>query len=134
MRYPLIGMILLATVCANNTGRIDQARGTMVAIKQLSTTVQGEPSATTRCPRPQDAFGPRYQTLTGTFQSLGVSPFGGKVAIITTTFATAPQAVPLTDAMYEALREVQPGTPVTFFAYVSSSASGAMTPYTCVEF
>ena len=134
MRYPLIGVILLTTACADNTGRIDQARGTTVAIKQLSTTIQGEPSATHRCPRPQDAFGPRYRTLIGTFQSLAVSPFGGKVAIIKTTFAAEPKSVPLTNEMYEALRQVQPGTPVTFFAYVSSSASGAMTPYTCVEF
>ena len=134
MRYPWIGVVLLAAVCANNTGRSEPARGMTVTIQQSGTTIQGEPSATHRCPRPQDAFGPRYQTLTGTFQSLGVSPFGGKVAIITTTFAAEPQSVPLTDAMDEALRDVQPGTPVTFFAYVSSSASGAMTPYTCVEF
>ena len=134
MRYPWIGVMLFVVVCTTNTGRIDQARGMTVTIQQLGTTIQGEPSATYRCPRPQDAFGPRYSTLTGTFQALAVSPFGGKVAIITTTFAAGPQSVPLTEAMYEALQAVQPGTAVTFFAYVRSSASGAMTPYTCVEF
>ena len=89
-----------------------------------------------RADRVEVTFGTfvEIEARTHAFQSLAVSPFGGIVAIIQTSFAAAPQSVPLTDAMAEALREVQPGTPVTFFAYVRSSTSGAMTPYTCVEF
>ncbi len=46
--------------------------------------------AVSRCPRPSDQYGSRYETLSGAYRSRGVSPGGGKFVNIMPRDGAAP--------------------------------------------
>ena len=91
---------------------------------------------TNRCPRPYDQYGPRYQTVMGTFiarQDAAPGGPGGKFVLIQAPSAAAPLSEAVTDTVFELLGAVQPGVVITLFGYVISSMAGAQAPYSCVE-
>jgi hypothetical protein len=94
---------------------------------------QGIAPTLTGCPRPSDQYGPRYQTVTGALMARRTTPGGGKFVVIKTPSAAAPQAETVTDAVFDRLGSVPPGTLITFFSYTHASMSGAHPPYSCVE-
>ena len=61
------------------------------------------------------------------------TPGGGKFVVIKTPSAAAPQAETVTDAVFDRLGSVPPGTLITLFSYRHASMSGAYPPYSCVE-
>lgn len=84
------------------------------------------------CPRPADQYGPRYQIMTGLYQSRQKAPGGGTVVTIMVDRAS-PMSVPVTGAVFRVAGNFRPGTRVTLVSYVSESTSGAMRPYSCIE-
>jgi hypothetical protein len=84
------------------------------------------------CPRPADQYGPRYQIMTGVYQSRQKAPGGGTVVTIMVDRAS-PMSVPVTSDVFSVAGIVRPGTRVTLVGYVSDSMSGAMPPYSCIE-
>jgi hypothetical protein len=88
----------------------------------------GPPSS---CPRPADQYGPRYQIMTGAYQSRGNEPWGGQY--VTIMRDKSPISVPVSGDVFNAAGNLRPGTRVTLVGYVSDSMSGAMPPYSCIE-
>jgi hypothetical protein len=84
------------------------------------------------CPWPADQYGPRYQIMTGVYQSRQKTPGGGTVVTIMVERA-APVSVPVTGGVFSVAGNVRPGTRVTLVGYVRDSRSGAMPPYSCIE-
>jgi len=85
------------------------------------------------CPRPSDQYGPRYQIITGTYQSRGVSPGGGKFVMISLRDWATSVSVSVTDEVFDLAGSLTIGTPITLFIYVRNSMSGAQPPYSCIE-
>jgi hypothetical protein len=91
------------------------------------------------CPRPADQYGPRYQTMTGAYQSRGETPGGGKYVTIILDgslkppFPVSEMSVPVSGGVFSAAGKVRPGTRVTLVGYVGHSMSGAMPPFSCIE-
>jgi hypothetical protein len=85
------------------------------------------------CPRPSDQHGPRYEIMTGAYQSRGVSPGGGKFVTIMGMDRAAPISVSVTDDVFDVAGTLAAGTRITLVGYVSNSASGAQPPYSCIE-
>jgi hypothetical protein len=87
------------------------------------------------CPRPSDQYGPRYQIMTGIYQSRGVSPGGGKFVTITPPWiGAASVSLNVTDEVFDIAGGLTIGTPIILVGYLSNSASGAEPPYSCIEF
>ncbi len=91
-----------------------------------------------QCSRPTDAYGPKYETVTGIYNSREVTPGGGPLVILRTNAGPdmgmpAGQAVNITDGLYIELGSIPTGTKITLFSYVSSSLSGANPPFSCFE-
>jgi hypothetical protein len=85
------------------------------------------------CPRPSDQYGPRYEIVTGMYQSRGVSPGGGKFVTIMPRDWAAPVSLNVSDEVFDIAGALAIGTPITLVGYVSNSASGAQPPYSCIE-
>ena len=85
------------------------------------------------CSQPGDQYGPRYQIISGTYQSRGVSPGGGKFMTITPKDWAAPVSLNVTDEVFDIAGTLAIGTPIILIGYVSNSASGAQPPYSCIE-
>jgi hypothetical protein len=83
------------------------------------------------CPRPTDQYGPRYQIMTGAYQSRGEARGGGKY--VTIIVDESPISVPVSGDVFSAAGKVRPGTRVTLVGYVGHSMSGAMPPFSCIE-
>ncbi|HEY8008174.1 MAG TPA: hypothetical protein VIE66_15555 [Methylocella sp.] len=101
----------------------------MVLLASQSPYAAGAPGS---CPRPADHDGPRYQIVTGAYQSRQKTPGGGTVVTIKVDRAS-PISVPVTGAVFSVAANLQPGTRVTLVSYVGDSMSGAMRPYSCIE-
>jgi hypothetical protein len=86
------------------------------------------------CPRPTDQHGPRYEIISGGYQSRGVSPGGGKFVTIMGIDKAAPISVSVTGEVFEVAGTLAVGTHVTLVGYVRNSLSGAQPPYSCSEF
>jgi hypothetical protein len=89
-----------------------------------------EVSAFNSCPRPTDQHGPRYEIMSGAYQSRGVSPGGGKFVTI---MGVAPISVNVTGEMFEVARTLAAGTRITLVGYVNNALSGTQPPYSCIE-
>ena len=85
------------------------------------------------CPRPSDQHGPRYEIMTGAFQSRGVTPGGGKYLTIMGMDRAAPISVNVTGEVFDVAGTLAVGTRITLVGYVSSSMSGAQPAYSCIE-
>jgi hypothetical protein len=83
------------------------------------------------CPRPTDQYGPRYQIMSGAYQSRGETQAGGKY--VTIIVDGSPNSVPVSGGMFSAAGKVRPGTRITLVGYVGHSMSGAMPPFSCIE-
>ena len=68
---------------------------------------------TTPCPRPSDQYGPRYETIIGTYQSRGVTPGGGKFVTIIGMNRAAPVSVNVTDEVFDIVGTLAIGTHIT---------------------
>ena len=84
------------------------------------------------CPRPADQYGPRYQIMTGVYQSRQKTPGGGTVVTIMVDRAS-PMSVPVTGGVFDAAGKLTVGTRVTLVGYVGASTSGAQPPFSCIE-
>jgi hypothetical protein len=93
----------------------------------------GETVPFSRCSRPSDQYGPRYEVMTGMYRSRGVSPGGGKFMTITPKDWAAPVSLNVTDEVFDIAGTLALGTPIILVGYVSNSASGAQPPYSCIE-
>jgi hypothetical protein len=91
------------------------------------------------CPRPTDQYGPRYQTMTGAYQSRGKTQGGGKYVTIVLNRSLKPpypvseKSVPVSGDVFNAAGKIRPGTRVTLVGYVGHSMSGSMPPFSCIE-
>ena len=85
------------------------------------------------CPRPSDQYGPRYETVSGAYQSRGISPGGGKFVTIMPRDGALPFSVTVTDEVFNVARSLRTGTKINLVSYVSHSLSGAEPPYSCIE-
>jgi hypothetical protein len=85
------------------------------------------------CPQPSDQHGPRYEIMTGAYQSHGVTPGGGKFVTIIGMDRTAPASVNVTVEVFDFARTLAAGTRITLVGYVSHSMSGVQPPYSCIE-
>jgi hypothetical protein len=85
------------------------------------------------CPRPSDPYGLRFEIITGTYRSRGVSPGGGKFVTITGGDRAGPISVNVTDDVFVIAGTLGVGTRITLVAYPSNSMSGAQPPYSCIE-
>lgn len=85
------------------------------------------------CPRPSDQQGPRYEIMTGAYQSRGVSSGGGKFVTVMGTNWAAPVSVSVTGEVFDVAGTLAVGTHITLVGYVSSSMSGAQPAYSCIE-
>ena len=90
-------------------------------------------AATHSCARPSDQRGPLYETITGAFQSRGVSAGGGMFVTIKENNSAGPISVNLVAGVFETIRNLAAGTRITLVGYVSNSLSGAHPPYSCLE-
>jgi hypothetical protein len=86
-----------------------------------------------RCPRPADQHGPRYESMTGAYQSRGVTPGGGKFVTIMGVNWAAPVSVNVTAEVFDVAGTLAAGTRITLVGYVNSSLSGAQPAYSCIE-
>jgi hypothetical protein len=114
-------MILLALLCAE------------LMLISPSGTHGTERLVLYHCPRPSDRHGPRFETVTGAYQSRGVTPGGGKFVTITGANTAAPISMSVTDDVFDLVGTLGVGTPITLFGYVTNSLSGAQLPYSCIE-
>jgi hypothetical protein len=85
------------------------------------------------CPRPSDQRGPLYETVTGAFQSRGVSAGGGMFITIIENNSAGPISVNVVAGVFESTRNLPAGTRITLVGYVSNSLSGVHPPYSCLE-
>ncbi len=85
------------------------------------------------CPRSSDQYGLHYQIMTGTYQSRGVSPGGGKFVMISPRDWAASVSLNVTDEVFDIAGALTIGTSITLVSYVRNSASGAQPPYSCIE-
>jgi hypothetical protein len=92
-----------------------------------------EMAAHNLCPRPSDQHGPRYEIMTGAYQSHGVTPGGGKFVTIVGVNGTAPVSVTVVDDVSALAGTLARGTRIALVGYVSNSMSGAHPPYSCIE-
>jgi hypothetical protein len=92
------------------------------------------------CPRPSDQYGLRYQFVTGTFKARGKTQGGGKYVTIILNGSLKPpypvseMSVAVSGEVFIATGNLSVGTRVTLVGYVGDSRSGAMPPYSCIEF
>ena len=96
-------------------------------------TAGAEEAALSRCKRPVDQYGPRYEVVSGTYRARGVSPGGGKFVTIMPRDGAAPVSVTVTDEVFNVAGSLRIGTQITLVSYVSHSLSGAEPPYSCIE-
>ena len=99
----------------------------------LGWTRSGEVVALSRCPRPSDQYGPRYEAVSGAYQSRGVSPGGGKFVTIMPRDRAALVSLNVTDKVFDVAGSLKIRTPITVVSYVKASMSGAQPPYSCIE-
>jgi hypothetical protein len=85
------------------------------------------------CPRPSDQYGPRFEIMTGSYRSRGVSPGGGKFVTIMGKDMAAPVSVNVTDDVFAAAGTLAVGTSISLLAYPSNPMSGSQPPYSCIE-
>jgi len=90
-------------------------------------------AASNSCPRPSDHRGPLFETITGAFQSRGVSADGGKFVTILGIDRAGPISVNVVAEVFESTRNLAAGTRITLVSYVGDSMSGAQPPYSCLE-
>jgi hypothetical protein len=92
-----------------------------------------EAAALNPCPRPSDQYGPRFEIMTGSYRSRGVSPGGGKFVTIMGKDRAAPVSVNVTDDVFAAAGTLAVGTRINLLAYPSNPMSGSQPPYSCIE-
>src|SRR5215469_9446181 len=85
------------------------------------------------CPRPSDQYGPRYEAVSGAYQSRAVSRGGGKSVTITPSGGAAPISVNVTGKVFKAVGSLKIGARMTLLGYVTHSLSGLRPPYSCIE-
>jgi hypothetical protein len=85
------------------------------------------------CPRPSDQYGPRYEVVTGAYQSRGISPGGGKFVTIMPAAGAAPVSVNVTDEVFNAAGSLKIDARIILVSYVTHSLSGSQPPYSCIE-
>jgi hypothetical protein len=85
------------------------------------------------CPRPSDQYGPRYEIVTGTYQSRRLTPGGGKFVLISPKDSATSVSVNVTDEVFDLAGSLTIGTSITLVSYVRNSTSGAQPPYSCIE-
>ena len=85
------------------------------------------------CPRPSDQYGPRYEAVSGAYQSRAVCPGGGKFVTITPSGGAAPISVNVTGKVFKAVGSLKIGARITLLGYVTHSLSGLQPPYSCIE-
>ena len=106
----------------------------MISISHLcEPSSAGEVTAFNSCPRPTGQRGPLYETITGAFQSRGVSAGGGMFVTIIENNSAGPISVNVVAAVFETTRNLPAGTRITLVGCVSNSMSGAQPPYSCIE-
>ena|SRR5215469_7576776 len=96
-------------------------------------TLGWEAVALNPCSRPSDQYGLRYEIMSGTYQSRGVSPGGGKFVTIMPRDWAASVSLNVTDHVFRIAGALTIGTPIILVGYVSNSVSGAQPPYSCIE-
>jgi hypothetical protein len=93
----------------------------------------GEVTAFNSCPRPTGQRGPLYETITGAFQSRGVSAGGGRFVTIFGTDRAGPISVNVVGEVFDSTKKLAVGTRITLVGYVSDPVSAAQPPYSCIE-
>jgi hypothetical protein len=96
------------------------------------TRVEGS-VALSSCPRPNDQYGPRYEVVTGAYQSRGISPGRGKFVTIMPAAGAAPVSVNVTDEVFNAAGSLKIDARIILVSYVTHSLSGSQPPYSCIE-
>ena len=87
------------------------------------------------CSRPTDKQGaPLYQFETGAFVARKTNEGGGLFVEIKPSAKEAIRSLRVTEAVYNAVESLERGRKVTLIGYVTSAASGAEPPYSCIEF
>jgi hypothetical protein len=99
----------------------------------LGWTVAAEAVEVGPCPRPNDQYGPRYETVSGAYRSRGVSPGRGNFVTIMPRNGAAPVSVNVTERIFNIAGSLVTRTPITLVSYVKDSLSGAQPPYACIE-
>ena len=92
-----------------------------------------EEAALSRCKRPVDQYGPRYEAVSGAYRARGVSPGGGKFVTIMPRNAAAAVAVTVTDEAFNVVGSLTVGTQITLVSRASHSLSSAQPPYSYIE-
>jgi len=92
-----------------------------------------ESVALSSCLRPNDQYGPRYEVVTGAYQSRGISPGRGKFVTIMPTAGAAPVSVNVTDEVFNAAGSLKIDARIILVSYVTHSLSGSQPPYSCIE-
>jgi hypothetical protein len=113
--------------------RLVALSGGLILCTLASARIEGA-IALSRCPRPSDQYGPRYEAVGGAYRSRGISPGGGEFVTIMPRGGAAPVSLNVTDKVFGVAGSLSVGTNITVVGYVGASVSGAQPPYSCIEF